>query len=81
MTKKEIKAIQKALKAKGFYKGAIDGVRGRLTNRAIIDFKRSIGYRARSYVGPLTKAALFDGRVDQVTAGRDQTRKGHCGAG
>nr|WP_321483371.1 hypothetical protein [uncultured Cohaesibacter sp.] len=29
MTKREIKAIQKALKAKGFYQEAIDGVRGR----------------------------------------------------
>ena len=79
MTKREIKAIQKALKAKGFYKGAVDGVRGRLTSRAIIDFKRSIGYRARSYVGPLTKAALFDGRVDQVTAGRTKRQKAIAG--
>ena len=79
MTKKEIKAIQKALKAKGFYNGVIDGVRGRLTNGAIIDFKRSIGYRARSYVGPRTKAALFDGRVDQVTASRTRREKAIAG--
>ncbi|WP_119309626.1 TIGR02594 family protein [Cohaesibacter haloalkalitolerans] len=75
MDKAEIKAIQKALKAKGFYNGAIDGLRGRLTNRAIIDFKKSIGYRGRDYVGPLTKAALFDGRVDPVTAARTPSAK------
>nr|WP_321457176.1 TIGR02594 family protein [uncultured Cohaesibacter sp.] len=75
MTKAEIKKVQEALKAKGFYRGAVDGIKGPMTNGAIIAFKKSIGYRARAYVGPLTKAALFDGRVDEVTASRAKIEK------
>ena len=75
MTKAEIKKVQEALKAKGFYKGEVDGIKGPKTNGAIIAFKKSIGYRARAYFGPLTKAALFEGRVDQVTASRTKTEK------
>ncbi|MCV6576259.1 MAG: TIGR02594 family protein [Cohaesibacter sp.] len=75
MTKQEVKRLQKALKAKGFYYGKIDGIWGPQSRQAIIKFKKSIGYRARSYIGPLTKAALFDGRVDAVTAGRKTYQK------
>ena len=50
---------QKRLASLGFYKGKLDGVYGPLTEQAIIDFKSSIGLRARPYFGPLTKAALF----------------------
>ncbi|PLW77078.1 hypothetical protein C0081_12070 [Cohaesibacter celericrescens] len=64
-----------ALKAKGFYLARVDGIRGLITDRAIINFKKSIGYRARSYVGPLTEAALFDGSVDTVTADRKDYEK------
>ncbi|WP_319528995.1 TIGR02594 family protein [uncultured Cohaesibacter sp.] len=71
MTKTEAKRVQTALKAKGFYSGQVDGSIGPLTEQAIINFKKSIGYRARAYIGPLTKAALFDGRIDQVSARRD----------
>ena len=52
------KALQKALKAKGFDPGPIDGKHGPKTDAAIIAFKRSVGLRARSYVGPLTRAKL-----------------------
>ena len=65
MTRSKVKKIQRALSAKGFKPGPIDGDRGRLTNKAIIAFKKSIGYAARDYFGPLTEAALFDGRVDR----------------
>ena len=75
MSKSEMKRIQNALKAKGFYTGAIDGIYGRFTKGAVIAFKQSIGYRARDYIGPLTKAALLDGRIDEVQAARSITGK------
>lgn len=75
MTKQEAKSLQRALKAKGYYHGAIDGIWGALSSRAVIEFKRSIGYRARPYVGPLTKAALLDGRIDNVQAARSDYNK------
>ncbi len=75
MKKAEAKRLQRALKAKGFYHGAIDGIWGQQSNQAVIDFKRSIGYRARPYVGPLTKAALLDGRIDNVQAARPNISK------
>lgn len=58
--------IQSALKRAGFDPGPLDGVRGAKTDAAIIAFKKSIGYRATTYIGPLTKAALFEGRIDKA---------------
>lgn len=52
------KAIQEALKARGFDPGPIDGITGPKTEAAIIAFKRSVGLKARAYVGPLTLKAL-----------------------
>lgn len=59
LNKAEIRRLQGALKAKGFDPGPIDGIWGPKTERAVIAFKRSIGYRARAYVGPLTWNALM----------------------
>jgi len=59
---KTVTQYQRRLKALGFYHGKIDGDRGPLTNDAIVAFKISIGYRARSFLGPLTMAALFANR-------------------
>ena len=56
------KAIQTKLKEKGFYYGLIDGDRGRLTNRAIIAFKQSVGLAARDFYGPITHAALMESK-------------------
>ena len=49
---------QQALKARGFDPGPIDGLDGPKTDAAIIAFKRSVGLRPRSFVGPLTLKAL-----------------------
>ncbi|MEO1489829.1 MAG: TIGR02594 family protein [Pseudomonadota bacterium] len=54
----DIRAIKIALKERGFYKGAINDVQDPQTDQAIIAFKRSVGLRARSFVGPLTRDAL-----------------------
>nr|WP_245398573.1 TIGR02594 family protein [Oceaniglobus trochenteri] len=50
-----------------------DGIKGPRTDAAITAFKRSIGFRARPYYGPLTHGALFDGAVDirDATVGTD----------
>lgn len=56
------KAIQQRLKDLGFYTGKIDGDRGPLTNKAIIAFKKSVGLVARDYYGPITHAALMQGK-------------------
>jgi len=53
------KAIQQRLKDLGFYSGKVDGDRGPLTNQAIVAFKKSIGFVARDYYGPLTHEALM----------------------
>ncbi|MDE4303633.1 peptidoglycan-binding protein [Phaeobacter gallaeciensis] len=50
--------VQTRLRALGFEPGPIDGVRGPRTDAAVVAFKRSIGFRARPYIGPLTLAAL-----------------------
>lgn len=51
--------IQTVLKRLGFYAGRIDGIRGPLTDGAIVAFKRSIGFLARPLYGELTHAALM----------------------
>lgn len=55
--------LQRLLKAKGFNPGKIDGIDGPRTQAALVAFKRSIGFRPRPYLGPLTIAALRDGIV------------------
>ena len=56
--KYDIRFVQKALKELGHYTGDVDGIAGPLTNKAIVAFKESIGFRARPYVGPKTLKAL-----------------------
>ncbi|MEM8838924.1 MAG: TIGR02594 family protein [Pseudomonadota bacterium] len=59
-------AVQRRLKTLGFCPGEIDGVRGPLTDQAIVNFKRSVGLRARPYFGPLTHDALFADEEDEA---------------
>ncbi|MFH1189871.1 MAG: peptidoglycan-binding domain-containing protein [Candidatus Omnitrophota bacterium] len=58
MAQSRDKDIQKALKAAGFYTGAIDGKIGPRTKKAIIDFQKANGLKADGKVGPKTLAAL-----------------------
>ena len=58
LTKDEVIELQTILDRRGFAPGPIDGIAGPRTGAAVIAFKKSIGYRARSYVGPLTWEAL-----------------------
>lgn len=56
---KDWKPVKQKLKDLGFYSGLIDGNRGSLTNEAIVAFKRSVGFLARAFYGPLTHEALL----------------------
>lgn len=55
----DLKSVQAALNAKGF-KGkngkslTVDGISGEQTDFAIVAYKKSVGLRARPYVGPIT---------------------------
>lgn len=66
-TKTKIKQMQAALKDKGFYRGKIDGLWGPLTDKAIIEFKSSVGLRPRPFVGPITWGALMEKRPPLTT--------------
>lgn len=59
MTAAKLTLAQRKLQERGFYlDGAIDGIWGPKTEKAIVAFKRSVGLRARPYIGPVTWAAL-----------------------
>lgn len=59
----DVRAVQARLAELGFEPGPVDGILGPRTESAIIAFKRSLGYRATAFVGPLTLAALKLGRM------------------
>ena len=52
------KEIQACLKNAGFYKGKIDGVKGKATKRAVKEFQKANGLRADGTVGSKTWEAL-----------------------
>jgi uncharacterized protein (TIGR02594 family) len=69
--------IQKALRAKGFTGRngkplSLDGIWGPNSKHALIQFKKSVGLRARDYVGPITWGMLTGDRKDVKTALPDQ---------
>jgi uncharacterized protein (TIGR02594 family) len=56
----DIKAAQRRLNELGFGPLVVDGIKGPRTEAAVTAFKRSIGFRASPYLGPLTWAALME---------------------
>lgn len=50
----DVKQLQAKLNVLGFNVGKVDGIEGKRTKRAIIAFKKSVGLRPRSLVGPVT---------------------------
>lgn len=61
--------VQKRLSQLGFNPGPIDGLPGLRTNQAVIAFKKSVGLRARAYIGPRTLEALFETSVKSKRGG------------
>ena len=57
-TGSRVKSLQRALKAAGVYKGAIDGVFGDLTRDAVIKYQRKKGLSADGLAGPKTLNSL-----------------------
>lgn len=62
MTRQDWIRIQTRLKNEGFPPGPIDGIRGRLTIRAVRTFQRENGLAVDGIVGPNTMVALFPDR-------------------
>ena len=56
--REHMKEIQTCLKNAGFYKGTIDGLKGRSTKKAVKEFQKANGLRADGKVGAKTWEAL-----------------------
>lgn len=54
----EVKEVQRRLKQWGYYSGAVDGVFGSATKKAVIAFQKKNGLTADGVVGKATYAAL-----------------------
>lgn len=60
-----LKEMRRHLKRHGFYDAPVNNrPMDPLTEHSIVAFKRSVGLRARPYVGPITRTALREGAVD-----------------
>jgi hypothetical protein len=72
-----VAAGQVALRSHGLYGGAIDGIRGPQTNRAIRTFQRRHGLAVDGVVGPRTRAKL--GKLGRPLFGKRMIRRGMIG--
>ena len=73
----QVAGLQVALRAKGVYPGAVDGIKGPLTKRAIRTFQRRNGLAVDGIAGPRTRAEL--GRLARPPLGRRVVRRGMIG--
>ena len=55
----DVRAVQTALKAAGYYAGEIDGVFGQLTARGVVAYQAARGLVVDGYCGPITWASLI----------------------
>ena len=78
ITNPQIPGLQVALKTKGFYRGAIDGIAGPLTAHAVRRFQRTAGLVVDGVAGPLTRGKL--GRLGRpLFGGRHLLLRGSVG--
>ena len=66
-----IRGIQTSLKNAGFYKGSIDGIKGKATRQAIVDFQQANGLKADGVVGPKTQEVLDRYQYGPAAAGNE----------
>ncbi len=69
----EVSSIQRALKDRGYYTGAVDGIYGTETKNAVISFQRDKGLSADGIAGRETLAALSVAGSDTSYGGYDST--------
>lgn len=74
-----MRSVQRSLNALGYYKGAIDGLKGPLTIGAIKNFQRAYGLKVDGAVGPATRSALA--RAMQTKTGQNYSLTGGGGVG
>src|SRR3954463_11755901 len=72
-----VAALQVALRARGLYKGTVDGERGPATTRAIKRFQRRAGLPVDGAAGPATRKAL--GRYGRHVLGSRPLKRGAAG--
>ena len=66
-----VRQMQDKLKAKGYYRGAVDGHFGPATKAAVIKFQKDVGITPDGRPGNVTLTALYSGKtaVNQATNG------------
>ena len=72
-----IAALQVALRSHGLYAGAVDGVEGPLTRKALLAFQRNHRIRATGKLGMATRCKL--GRLGTPLLGQRQLSRGRVG--
>jgi peptidoglycan hydrolase-like protein with peptidoglycan-binding domain len=77
ITNPQIPGLQVALRAHGYYTGAIDGIAGPMTAGAVRSFQRKRGLHADGLAGARTRAAL--GRLGRPLFGKRMLVRGRIG--
>ncbi len=72
-----VKALQRALKNRGYYSGSIDGVYGSSTVAAVTAFQQRNGLRVDGAAGPSTQTALYGSNA--LDADTETLRPGDSG--
>ena len=72
-----VAALQVALRSKGFYTGAVDGISGPQTRDALLRFQRKHGIRATGKVGMATRCKL--GKLGTPLLGQRELATGRVG--
>jgi peptidoglycan hydrolase-like protein with peptidoglycan-binding domain len=75
--KPEVAALQVGLRARGFYDGTVDGVRGPATAHAVRDLQRVAGLAVDGIAGPQTRRAL--GKLGRPALGARPLSTGRVG--
>ena len=73
----KVAALQVALRSKGVYGGAVDGISGPKTRAALLAFQRKHGIRATGKVGYATRCKL--GALGTPLLGQRELRRGRVG--
>lgn len=60
-TGSSVRAMQRALKSKGYYKGTVDGKFGQKTRSAVYRYQKALGLHADGKPGNKTLSALYKG--------------------